>query len=127
MKVKCKNIYNQITKKFQESSSELTIGKEYIILEMGVYPSKKIWYRLVGDNKEKMPTIQDSSQFDVLTGNIPSSWKIAQVKEECLMLGPEIWRKPDFWVECYDRDPAALEIYRREARVIYEESEERNE
>lgn len=121
MKVKCKNIYNEHTKQFEKSSPWLTIGKEYIVLEIEISPSRKIFYRLVGDNENKMPALYSSSQFDVLIGDMPKNWKVSQLSDGTLVLGPSAWQPSSFWEDCYDHDPKAIEIYKREAKIIYEE------
>lgn len=125
MRVKCKNIYNERTKKFEDKNSWLTIGKEYTVLEVRVYSQDKILYRMVGDNANKMPALYAVSQFDVIDGRVPTNWKIKQPKDDILVMGPEIWQEPGFWDNCYDADPKALEIYRREAKIIFDEAGEK--
>jgi hypothetical protein len=123
MKVKCKNIYNEHTKKLQDTSLWITIDKEYIVLEIEIYPTKKILYRLVGDNKNKMPALYDASQFSIVTEGLPKNWKISQLKDDILIAGPKAWQPLGFWEDCYDLKPDALEIYKREARIIYAEED----
>ena len=110
-----------MTKQYQDSSSWLTKGKEYIILELEIDAGKDILYRLVGDNSDQSPGLYDSRQFEVVSEKLPSNWIIHQVKSGLLNIGPKPWQEPGFWEDCYDHDPKALEIYKREARIIYEE------
>lgn len=121
MKVKCKNIYNEHTKEFQDVSPWLTISKEYVVLEAMTSASKGLLYRLVGDNADKSPSVFIASQFEVISDLVPSNWKISIVNKSLIVLGPKEWRQPNFWDSCYDGDPATLEIYKREARIIMEE------
>lgn len=121
MKVKCKNIYNEHTKKFEDTSPWLTIGKEYIVLEAEVSLLEKTFYRLIGDNENKMPALYSSSQFELVDGGIPKNWEISQLSDGSLIFGPRAWQPSGFWEKCYDHEPEALEVYKREAKIIYEE------
>lgn len=119
MKVKCIKIYNEQTKEFQKSSSWLTIGKEYIVLAIEVRQDK-VLFLLASDSNEQ-PILQNAIQFEVLNKNIPTTWQIAPGFLELFTVGPKSWQKPGFWEDCYDHEPKALEIYKREAKIIYEE------
>jgi hypothetical protein len=121
MKVRCKNIYNEHTKRFEDTSSWLTIGKEYVVLEVEVNSLEKTFYRLIGDNDNKMPALYNASQFEIVDGGMPKNWEVSQLSDGTLIICPKVWQEPGFWEDCYDHDPKALEIYKREARIIYEE------
>ena len=121
MKIKCKTIYNEHTKEFQDVSPWLTIGKEYVVLEVMTSASKGLLYRFVGDNTDKSPSVFTASQFELISDLVPSNWKISVVNKSLIVLGPKEWRQSDFWDSCYDGEPAALEIYKREARIIMDE------
>jgi hypothetical protein len=120
MKVKCIKIYNENTKQYQNSSSWLTIGKEYIVLAIEVFPDE-VRYCLVGDNQDKSPGIYHASQFEVTSKKIPSNWNTHFGTLNLLSIEPKSWCEPGFWEDCYNQEPAALEIYKREARIIMEE------
>ena len=121
MKVKCIKIYNSHIKKFEETSPWITIGKEYIVLEISINPGSEIYYRLVGDNPDESPGLYDAIQFEVTSNKLPSTWRVEQMKSGDLYLSPLPWQIKGFWEDCYDLDPKSLEIYRREATIIYEE------
>lgn len=121
MKVKCINIYNEHTKQYEASNHRLTIGKQYVILAVEIYPGKDVLYRMVGDNPDKSPALHNSSQFEIVSGKLSSNWIVYQFKDGTLILSPKAWQSLGFWEDCYDGDPAALEIYKREARIILEE------
>lgn len=121
MKVNCTKIYNEITKQYQDTSSWITVGKEYVVLEMLVMPGKEVLYRLVGDNEDEMPAIYNARQFKVVKNKIASNWIIEELISGSFIFCPALWRERGFWEKCYDRDSAALEIYKREARIIMEE------
>jgi hypothetical protein len=59
MRVKCVNIYNKFTKKFVDESDWITIGREYVVLEINARSGKDTLYRLVGDwaVSKKYPSI----------------------------------------------------------------------
>lgn len=120
MKVKCQQIINEHTQQRQETSEWLTIGKEYIVLAVEVYPTKNL-YLLVDDSSNKVPGLHDAKQFQVLSSYIPSNWVVNPGDLEILSIGPKVWQEPTFWENCYDGDSSALEIYKREASIIYEE------
>lgn len=119
MKVKCIKIYNEQAKEFQKSSSWLTIGKEYIVLAIEVRQDKVLF--LIASDSNEQPILQNAIQFEVINKKMPTTWQIAPGFLELFTVGPKSWQKPGFWEDCYDHEPKALEIYKREARIIYEE------
>jgi hypothetical protein len=121
MKVKCINIYNEHTKKYQDHSAQLTIGKEYIVLEVMICTEEGLAYRLVGDNENKMPAIYEALQFEITSDLIPANWSTTIIDKSLIVLGPKVWHENEFWIDCYDHEPGAIEIYKREAAIIYEE------
>lgn len=125
MKLLCTCFFNEITKEYQDVNQWLTIGKEYIVLEieMSVGSANEVFYRLVGDNDDLMPALYDARQFKIISGKIPSNWYVSQIGDS-KTIGPKTWQELGFWEDCYDYDPAAMEIYRREARIIMEECNE---
>lgn len=120
MKVRCQKIINEHTQKEQETSPWLTIGKEYIVLMIEIHPTKN-FYLIVDDSSNQAPGLHDVKQFTVVSHYIPSNWVINPGDLEIVTIGPKVWQEPTFWENCYDGDPKALEIYKREARIIYEE------
>jgi hypothetical protein len=67
--------------------------------------------------------LQNVSQFEILSGKIPKNWHIGPGKIELFTICPLAWHALGFWEDCYDLKPDALEIYKREARIIYEEED----
>lgn len=120
MKVKCLKIINENTQQEQNTSPWLTIGKEYIVLMVEAYPAKN-YFLLVDDSSNQAPHLHDAKQFEVTSHHIPSNWQINSGDLEIMTIGPKSWQDPSFWENCYDGDPAALEVYKREARIITEE------
>lgn len=120
MKVKCINFYNLATKSFENSSSSLTLHNEYLVLEIIIEPNKNVLYRLVGDGRSGSPALFDAKSFEISSDSLPSNWSVCQ-DQDTLHFSPKSWQQPGFWENCYEGDPEALEIYKREARIIYEE------
>jgi len=122
MKVKCINIYNKFTDKFQNSSNILTIGREYIVLNVEISSGTgTINYRVETDLPSKMPALCSASQFEIVSNKICSIWRIHQYPSGSIRLCPESWTAPEFWENCYNRDPQALAIFRREKAIIFDE------
>lgn len=120
MKVKCKKIINEHTQQSQNTSSWLTIEKEYIVLSIEVYPTKNL-YLLIDDSSNQSPGLHDAKQFEIVSHFIPSNWEINPGDLEIMTIGPRSWQESSFWENCYNSDSSALEIYKHEARVIHEE------
>lgn len=119
MKVKCVKIYNEHKKEYQEESSWITIGKEYTVLAIEVRLDKVSF--LIASDSNEQPILQNASQFEVLTKRLPTNWQFEPGAIELLTIGPKSWSEPGFWDSCYEGEPAALEIYKREVRIILEE------
>ena len=120
MRIKCQKILNERTQHQQESSPWLTIGKEYIVLAIEVYPTKN-YFLLVDDSSNQAPHLHDAKQFEVISHHISSNWRINKGDLDIMTIAPEAWQDPNFWEKCYDGDPSALEIFKHEARIIMEE------
>jgi hypothetical protein len=121
MKIKCVHIYNEMTKQYENSHHRLTIGMIYIVFEIEFYLNK-VLYRMVCDGLDKSPILQNASQFEIISGKIPSNWEVSQLENNVgFVLGPRTWKNRNFWEECFDGDNNSLEIYKHEARIIMEE------
>ena len=120
MRVKCVKIINEHTKQELEKSPWLTLGKEYIVLAMEVYTNKN-YFLLVDDSENKSPGLHDTKQFKMVSHSIPSNWQINTGDLEITTLGPKLWQDPTFWEKCYEGDESALEVYKREVKIIMEE------
>ncbi|HEY2567136.1 MAG TPA: hypothetical protein VGH95_05480 [Candidatus Aquirickettsiella sp.] len=119
MKVKCITIYNEHTKTYEKESSWITIGKEYIVLGIEIRPHEVSY--LIASDSEQMPILQYATQFEIISGKVPSNWKILPDKFALFSILPSAWCEPGLMEAFYDQDPEALKIYRREAMLIYQE------
>ena len=122
MKIKCIKIYNEHTKEYQEKGSWLTIGKEYIVLAIEIY-CNRVEYLIVDDSNDKTPGLHQAEQFELISGVIPKNWEIMVGSIELFVIGPKAWRAIDFWNDYYEGKTSTLEIYEREAKIIYEEED----
>lgn len=105
------------------SSSFLTLGKEYVVLALmiNINKNKRIVYIESDDNK---PGFFDLRQFEIISNYIPSSWEVEYVPEiDKLYLMPRSWLKYNcFWDKFVDdEDPEAVKLYSLERDVIYKE------
>lgn len=113
--------FNDTVKGLQASSERLTIGKEYVVIELLSSVTKGIFYRLIGDNQDGSPAVFPATEFEIISDSTATNWAITIKKNGLIVNGPAAWRESEFWEKCYDGDPAALEVYKREARIIFDE------
>lgn len=121
MKVKCIKIYNEHKQEYEEKCSWLTIGREYIVLAIEIRQNKVLF--LIPSDSNEQPVLENAIQFEILSKKIPTSWQITPGMIELFTIEPKSWREPGFWEECYNHEPKALEIYKREAQIIMEEED----
>src|SRR5436190_18636649 len=107
MKVKYIGIYNNIKKSQQKSSSRLTLGKDYIVIEILSCIKEGVSYRLIGDNKDGSPAIFSAIEFEIISDSVPTNWALTIKKNGLIVNGPSSWRKLGFWENCYSADAAA--------------------
>jgi hypothetical protein len=112
---------NDPLKGSQTSSERLTINNEYIVIELLSSVKKGVLYRLVGENLDSSPAVFSATEFEIISNSVPANWTLTIKNNGLMVNGPAAWREPEFWEKCYDGNPAALEIYKREARIIFDE------
>ena len=120
MIVRCVNIFNEHTKEFQETSRSLTIGKEYIVLEVDVVTSRRVNYRLISDDGHT-PALFNSKQFEIVNNKIPSNWIVYQIGE-LLSFTAKSWSELGFWEDYFNMVSEAIDTYEREKEFIFKES-----
>lgn len=119
MKVKCIKIYNDIKKQYQDTSSWLTIGKEYIVLAIEIRLDRVLF--LISSDYNDQPTLQEANQFEVISKKISSNWEIFSGSFQLITLEPKKWHEPGFWDDYYNGEISALEVYKKEAQTIMDE------
>ena len=122
MRVRCRKIIGQLTGKELTSSGWLTIGNEYVVLEVYISNRRGVEFRLLGDN-ENGPALFSAEQFEVTSSKIPLSWGIKVTKSGLgIELGPEGWWRKRFWEDYYDQVPEAWREFQAEYERILKES-----
>lgn len=112
MRIVCIEILNPVTGELSGQSPWLQIDREYEVLEIYAYPEGRVELRLVS-NEAGTPALFDSSLFMTVDSTLPETW-VARLEEGgILRLGPSEWMEPGFWEAYFDREPAALEAYKR--------------
>jgi hypothetical protein len=80
-----------------------------------------VLYLIVGDNINKTPYLQNANQFEITSTVIPKNWELIPGDLNLFTFGPKIWWEDDMWERCHNGEKEALEIYKREARIILQE------
>lgn len=122
MRVKCVRIINEQTGEELPKNCWLTLGRVYQVLAVFVADCSLPKYRLLGDDG-KTPALHASSQFEVVSGFLPPSWKANSVPYKFFELAPEVWSSPGFWESYFDGDPSAKAAFSENCRKIIEEEE----
>lgn len=115
MRVACVEIRNPVTRELCDQSGWLQVDHEYEVLEVYAYPGERVELRLASDNSGT-PALFDSSMFITVDGTLPDSWEVKLEEGGTLRVGPSEWMEPGFWEAYFDRQPHALEVYRRGAQ-----------
>jgi len=119
MKIKCLKILDPNTGKELESSSSLTVGKEYVVLSIHVEDRDNTKFQILRD--DHTPSFHNANQFEVISSKIPNTWQIDFIPKSYLSLGPKAWSRPGFWDDYFDGDPEAEAIFDREKEVMFSE------
>lgn len=122
MKVICERIIQEVTKKEVDHSPFLTVGKEYIVLEIHTDHRGVQDYLIISDDNDDVPILTNVSQFRITCNRIPKCWRVFMDLNGKLCFAPEEWRKGDFWEDLYDEKPEAIAIYERIRDEIINES-----
>jgi hypothetical protein len=121
MKVKCTKFLDNDDRE-QNTDPWLTINSVYIVLEILCDIEKReFYYRLITEIENEAPCLFNTEQFAIINHNKPSNWSVDINETGLIAIGPKSWQKIGFWEDYYDAEPAALKIYKREARIVYEE------
>jgi hypothetical protein len=110
MKVRCLRIASPATGEELDKSSWLTVGREYVVLQIVALPGREVLLRLEGD-KPGSPGLWESSLFETVDTGIPASWSAHVDEDGNLSIGPDAWRRQGFWDDFFDDDPEAVREY----------------
>jgi hypothetical protein len=121
MKVICNALLTPEDKDF------LTIGKEYLVLEV-LMIENVVKYRINRDDGGT-PVAFKAEQFDITDNKIPSSWIIDYTENNQLWIAPQRWLDDSLWQYSFwedllsDTSSEAEKVYQEEVQKMLEESE----
>lgn len=103
MRVRCASIPGWDSENRPESSPWLTVGAEYLVLDILARPVGRTDLHIITDVRGEFGLFPSSS-FVSVDDRIPASW-VARIDEHgVLRLGPPEWLRPGFWESYYDGD-----------------------
>lgn len=120
MKLKCNKIISPATGKVLTESPWLHVGGEYIILAIKVTPLGGIKVCFQSDHYNE-PMFSTLIGFEVISQHLPSNWTTKMNENNVYYMMPESWMYDDFFEELEDEKPKAIDIFNREAEIIYHE------
>ncbi len=98
----------------------LTVGNEYVVHLIDVRPGNGALIAIVDDQGGS--GMWPFEMFEVVSGQIPSSWIAASDSAGFLALEPAAWAVDGFWWNLHENTTAELiEIHRTELARIYAE------
>jgi hypothetical protein len=118
MKVRCIRLLNARGEPVR-SSGWLTIGKEYLVLEVVADEQNGSRFRVISDNAET-PILARSSEFEAVSDTIPKCW-VATFKANWLLFSPSAFRG-GFWERYFDGDAAARNEFNEVVKLIEDET-----
>jgi hypothetical protein len=118
MKVRCIRLLNAHGEPVR-TSGWLTIGKEYLVLEVFVDEQTGSSFRIVSDGAGT-PILARPSEFEAVSNTIPKCW-VATFGPNWLAFSPSAFRG-DFWERYFDGNNAALNEFNEVVKVIEEEA-----
>lgn len=123
MRVKC--VRNPYPEELHRAA--VTVGSDYVVLAISAN-SRRVQFRILENRREdsaiQSPILRDSSCFEVVSGAVPSNWRVAVDTEGRVEIAPEPWLRREFWEEFFDSSDASLaarEDFERELAVILDE------
>jgi hypothetical protein len=123
MKVKCIKLLDASGNHI-EYSDWLVLGKLYHVLSVIIEPDgEKSLQILSSDRVGEWPNMgyHKAKGFDIVSNIIPSNWSVDIKDNFFIEIAPKPWHKNGFLESFYDREPEALEIFRREQSIIISE------
>jgi hypothetical protein len=119
MRVRCSRLINALNEPV-EASRSLTIGKEYVVLEISASVGRQLDLRIIDDTETY--SLWSIDLFEVTTPSLPSNW-IIKFDGQRLKLCPSAWARLGFWEDYFndDRD-AIVQFQTARDRIIEEDS-----
>ena len=121
MKVKCVKFIRPGDENF------LTIGKEYLVLELSVRPNES-QYRVVSDFGT--PILCSIENFTITNQNISKNWIAQSYSNYYFSMSPQRWEDDSLWRDSFwedyfsDDDAKAKQVFEEEVAKMMKEDEE---
>jgi hypothetical protein len=109
MRVMCEQVTRATDGRPAPGSPWLTVGHEYVVLEVVAEPAGRVLFRLTCDTGE--PAVFDSRMFRSTSSILPSTWTAELAPSGVLTLAPAEWQQDGFWEAYFNRDPAAAAAF----------------
>lgn len=120
MRVRCQKIVNPVTLEVEDRNPWISVGQEYVVLEILAVPGSYVHLRIHLDSP--VPSVWDAAMFETVDRSIPSNWVVDVDREGQVSMGPDTWIRSGFWESYFDADEAALAVFERELAQILAES-----
>lgn len=106
--------------------ASLHVGGEYVVLGMSGRPIDGVHYLLLRDGSATATVAAAAEMFEIVSGTIPASWRAHDPHGTGtrILLEPEAWAERDLWDQKDRGDLEAMEIFRKEVALMYEEEGE---
>ncbi|HEY2566237.1 MAG TPA: hypothetical protein VGH95_00810 [Candidatus Aquirickettsiella sp.] len=92
MKIKYIGKFDSVIEIQHASTERLSIGNQYLVIELLSSVKKGVSYRLIGDNKDASPAIFPVLEFEIITVHVPTNWSLSIKKSGLIVNGPPSWR-----------------------------------
>jgi hypothetical protein len=103
-----------------EASRSLTIGKEYVVLELSATTGLQLEVRI--NDATDTCSLWSIDLFEVTIPSLPSNW-IIKVDEQRLKLCPSAWDRLGFWEDYFNGNRDAIfQFQTARNRIIEEDS-----
>ena len=123
MKVECVKILGPDGEESQDNNW-IRIGGIYTVLSVSIYFDRTSKYRIVTTEKNNschQAILVPIGCFKVISTHVPSNWSIHICEHGGVLLGPGSWNHENFWVDFFDDDQVALDIFEREKAIMLRE------
>jgi hypothetical protein len=114
VKVRCTRLLNAHGEPVS-TSGWLTVGKEYLVLEVAVDKQGGSKFRIISDDAGT-PILAFASEFEAISDRIPKCW-IATFGADWLLFSPAAFRG-GFWERYFDGDAAARNEFDEVVKLI---------
>ena len=120
MRVVCQKIVNPATLEIEERNPWISVGREYVVLEILAVPGSYIHLRI--DLDSSVSSVWDAAMFETIDQSVPSNWVVEIASDGQLSIGPARWIEAGFWERYFEGDELAIGIFEREVAQIRAES-----